>query len=55
MFDAVRRVLPQDYTDGNGWHVDAYGMTLRFGNLDGHGGLDVCGRGGDTILCSKAP
>jgi hypothetical protein len=55
MFDAVRRVLLQDYADGDGWHVDAYGMTLRFGNLDGHGGLDVCGRGGDTILCSKAP
>jgi LmbE family N-acetylglucosaminyl deacetylase len=55
MFGAVRRVVPQDYTDDNGWGVDAYGMTLRFASLDGHGGLDVCGRRGQTILCSKAP
>lgn len=55
MFDAVRSVLPQDYTDDNAWHFDRYGMTLRFADLDGHGGLDVCGRGDPTVLCSKAP
>ncbi|MCG8419611.1 MAG: FG-GAP-like repeat-containing protein [Proteobacteria bacterium] len=54
-FDHIRRILPQDYTNGLGWGVDRHGMTVQFADLDGDSAADVCGRGATRILCAYAP
>lgn len=53
-FDRIRRILPQDYSDGLGWSDAKYGMTIQLADLDGDGVPDVCGRGKDAVLCSLA-
>lgn len=40
------------FNDGTGWLDAKYGTTIQFGDLDGDGRADVCGRGGAGILCS---
>ncbi len=44
-----------DFADGDaiGWgKSDAYGATIRFGDLNGDGRADVCGRGPDGVVCA---
>jgi hypothetical protein len=42
-----------DYSDANGWNSDpAYYSTIQFGDINGDGLPDVCGRGSAGIDCS---
>lgn len=43
-----------DFTDALGWQQAGYGATLMFGDLDGDGRADVCGRGPDGVHCALA-
>jgi hypothetical protein len=41
------------FTDALGWANEEYGSTLRFGDIDGDGDPDVCGRARQGILCAR--
>jgi hypothetical protein len=43
----------EEFTDDKGWSREEYGSTLRFGDIDGDGDPDVCGRSKDGILCAR--
>src|SRR5687767_8044795 len=40
------------FSDANGWGSVQYYSTLRFPNVSGTGGKDVCGRGSGGISCA---
>ncbi|MBI5499045.1 MAG: VCBS repeat-containing protein [Deltaproteobacteria bacterium] len=40
--------------DGDGWGLDPYGSTLRFGDIDGDGRDDVCARAADGLACWRS-
>ncbi|WNG37253.1 S8 family serine peptidase [Archangium violaceum] len=41
-----------DYSDSGGWGLQAsHWQTLRFPDLNGDGKADVCGRGGNGMMC----
>lgn len=40
------------FADTHGWGVDYYGATIQFGDIDGDGKADVCGRGHIGIQCT---
>ncbi|WP_437775973.1 FG-GAP-like repeat-containing protein [Sorangium sp. So ce1097] len=40
-----------DYSDAAGWASDMHWKTIRFADLNGDGKADVCGRGGDGMIC----
>ncbi|HEY6880445.1 MAG TPA: ricin-type beta-trefoil lectin domain protein, partial [Polyangiales bacterium] len=42
-----------EFTDAAGWADEAYGSTLRYGDVDGDGDPDVCGRSKDGMLCAR--
>jgi peptidoglycan/xylan/chitin deacetylase (PgdA/CDA1 family) len=42
------------YSDTDGWLPDKYGKTIMFGNVNGLGKADVCGRGSDGIYCAMS-
>src|SRR5262249_32284355 len=45
----------EDFSDAEGWATDeAYYATIRFGDIDGDGKADVCGRGPTGILCARS-
>jgi hypothetical protein len=46
--------LGSDFTDALGWLPADYGATLMFGDLDGDGRADVCGRGPSGVRCALA-
>lgn len=41
-----------NYSDANGWGAVQYYSTVRFPNVNGSGGLDVCGRGSGGVTCA---
>ncbi|HEX5658778.1 MAG TPA: ricin-type beta-trefoil lectin domain protein [Polyangiales bacterium] len=43
----------EQFTDAQGWNKEEYGSTLRFGDVDGDGDPDVCGRTKEGILCAR--
>jgi hypothetical protein len=64
--DTVPGVLPRrrfdvmtqwssEFSDASGWGTSVgYWGTIRYGNVDGLGGADVCGRQADGIYCAKS-
>jgi FG-GAP-like repeat len=41
------------YSDANGWNTSAsYWQTIQYADLNGDGKADVCGRGGDGLVCA---
>jgi hypothetical protein len=43
-----------DYSDAAGWQPSQYGSTILFGDLNGDGKADVCGRGASGVICAVA-
>ena len=41
-----------DFSDASGFLPDAYGTTIQFGDIDGDGKADVCGRGPSNVRCA---
>ncbi|MDY7230335.1 S8 family serine peptidase [Hyalangium rubrum] len=41
-----------DYGDNSGWGQAYHWQTLRFPDINGDGKADVCGRGGNGVLCA---
>jgi hypothetical protein len=54
-FGPMRKVMPFDYTDANGWLPEQYGATLMLGDLNRDGRADLCGRGINGLMCSRSP
>jgi hypothetical protein len=46
--------MTDEFSDSNGWDADVYGSTVVFGDVNGDGRSDVCGRGGINIVCAVA-
>ncbi len=44
--------LGSDFSDATGWGPAAYGSTIRFGDINGDGMADVCGRGIYGVRCA---
>ncbi|MBI5491048.1 MAG: VCBS repeat-containing protein [Deltaproteobacteria bacterium] len=40
--------------DADGWSLEPYGSTLRFGDIDGDGRDDVCARAADGMACWRS-
>jgi len=43
-----------DFSDAQGWQAAQYGSTIQFGDVNGDGKADVCGRGPAGIQCAIA-
>ncbi len=43
-----------EYSDTLGWANPIYGPTLRYGDINGDGLADVCGRGGAGVICAHS-
>lgn len=44
--------LGTEYLDALGWSAERHGMTIAFGDINGDGRADVCGRGAAKIICA---
>ena len=42
------------FSDANGWGAVQYYSTLRYPNVNGTGGADVCGRGSGGVSCATS-
>lgn len=51
-FEPAATWLGTEYLDSLGWGAERYGMTIAFGDINGDGRADVCGRGGGKIFCA---
>jgi hypothetical protein len=51
-FNAPTQWLSTEFTNALGYNSEAYGGTIMFGDIDGDGLADVCGRGGEGIRCA---
>ncbi len=40
------------FSDANGWGAPQYYKTIKYPNVNGTGGSDVCGRGGSGVYCA---
>lgn len=45
-------VVQSEFSNEHGWHRERYGATIRYGDIDGDGLDDVCGRGSIGLLCA---
>lgn len=54
-FDAAGAAGQRAFTDAQGFNVDAYGASLRLGDINGDGKADACGRTASGLACSVAP
>lgn len=54
-FEGAAPLLTQGFTDVLGWAPEAYGSTLRLGDLNGDTRADVCGRASDGLVCALSP
>ncbi|MET0283849.1 MAG: FG-GAP-like repeat-containing protein [Polyangiales bacterium] len=52
-FSSAKLWTGEQFTDALGWGKEEYGSTLRFGDVDGDGDPDVCGRAKEGILCAR--
>ncbi|MFK7896344.1 MAG: PIG-L family deacetylase [Myxococcota bacterium] len=43
-----------NYGDDDQWGFPEHGTTMMLGDLDGDGNADLCGRGGDGMLCVRS-
>lgn len=50
-FGDSKRWLSGQFEDSSGWGQAPYGTTVQFGDINGDGAADVCGRGGAGIYC----
>lgn len=53
-FGADALWLSGEFTDTLGWHYVQLGGSIRYGDLDGDGRADVCGRGDEKVICAKS-
>jgi len=44
----------QQYSDLLGWNTEKYYSTLQFGDVNGDGKADICGRGSGGIYCGRS-
>lgn len=44
--------LGTEFLDAHGWSQEKYGMTIEFGDINGDGRVDVCGRGTHAVFCA---
>jgi hypothetical protein len=51
---APAALFTSQFSDGAGWNSGPYGSTLQFGDINGDGEDDVCGRGANGIVCAVA-
>ena len=51
-FDTPTVWLAGDFDDASGWDTPAFGATIRFGDVNGDGHADVCGRGALGPFCA---
>jgi hypothetical protein len=51
-FYGVTQWLNTEFRNDLGWNDEAHGSTVQFADVDGDGYSDVCGRGGDGIICA---
>lgn len=54
-FEQAIEVQPGAFTDAQGWQPDAYGVSLRLGDVDHDGRADLCGRSSSGLSCSTMP
>lgn len=54
-FEQAIAVQPKAFTDAQGWKPDAYGTSLRIGDVNHDGRGDLCGRSSTGLLCSVMP
>jgi hypothetical protein len=54
-FEQAALVQPNAFTDAQGWLPDAYGVSLRVGDIDHDGRADLCGRSSAGLGCSTMP
>lgn len=45
------KITGPDWSDAKGWDKPEYGETIRWGDVNGDGKVDVCGRGPTGIVC----
>lgn len=45
-------LITTEFSDANGWSDPSYGSTLQFGDLNGDGRADMCGRGPSSLVCA---
>jgi hypothetical protein len=50
-FGALITMITSEFSDSV-WYPAAYGTTIQFGDIDGDGIADVCGRGPAGIVCA---
>jgi peptidoglycan/xylan/chitin deacetylase (PgdA/CDA1 family) len=53
-FHSLTPWLESDFTNADGWLPEQYGSTIMFGDLDGDGRADVCGRASWGISCARS-
>jgi len=53
-FEKETRWVSNQFLDAYGWNQEPYGTTIQFGDINGDGAADVCGRGGANIYCGVA-
>ncbi|CAN5422326.1 hypothetical protein BH09MYX1_BH09MYX1_18650 [soil metagenome] len=54
-FEQAIAVQPKAFTDALGWKPDAYGTSLRIGDVNHDGKGDLCGRSASGLTCSLMP
>lgn len=53
-FASARWWLVGNFGDGQGWSNPVYGSTITYGDADGDGLGDVCGRGRHAVHCARS-
>lgn len=53
-FPSDRAWLVDDFGDSEGWGNAVYGSTITYGDIDGDGLGDVCGRGREAVFCARS-
>jgi hypothetical protein len=51
VFAVVSQRENVEFSDGLGWIDSPSGTTMQYADIDGDGYQDVCGRGGDGMIC----
>jgi hypothetical protein len=52
-FERKKLVLPDAFTDADGWAASAHGTSITWGDLDGNARIDVCGLGDSGMVCAE--